>query len=304
MWVLLLLSAWAVDIPTKTGSEIGVGCVAHVQASAPILVLDAQRYLLHDDGKEPDMSSSDGIFSVFVSTKSQKKVAASLLGDGNTILWSGDVPFPPKGQQTWLIIDELNEGQNPLVKVKFKPIASTQGAQKSSFSWWIYWFLLGVGAILGWIFRRPNIPKIYRWSITNKDIEHRICIVDEEQQLLETVERYSRGALVLLCTHKERQHLFLDIAQKNSIFLMNNEIPCERHSLLSQLSILETLGDAILILDGMHGLVEPLPSESPCGVLNEIISVSGHNICIVFLRGEVPDGIDDSNAVYQSTADQ
>ena len=304
MWVLLLLSARAVDIPTKTGSEIGVGCVAHVQASAPILVLDAQRYLLRDDGKEPDMSSSDGVFSVFVSTKSQKKAKASLVGDDNTILWSGDVPFPPKGQQTWLIIDELQEGQNPLVKVKFKPIVSTQGAQKGSSSWWIYWFLLGLGAILGWILRRPNIPKMYRWSITNKAIEHRICVVDEEQQLLETVEGYSRGALVLLCTHKDRQHLFLDIAQKNSIFLMNNEIPCEQYSLLSQLSILETLGDAILILDGMHSLVEPLPSESPVDVLNEIISVSGHNICVVFLRGEVPDGIDDSNAVYKSTADQ
>ena len=138
MWLLLLLSAWAVDIPTKTGSEIGVGCVAHVQASAPILVLDTQRYPLRDDGKEPDVSSSDGVFSVFVATKSQKKAKASLLGDNNTILWSGDVPFPPKGQQTWLIIDELQEGQNPLVKVKFKPIASTQGAQKSLF------FLVGI----------------------------------------------------------------------------------------------------------------------------------------------------------------
>ena len=304
MWLLLLLSAWAVDIPTKTGSDIGVGCVAHVQAAAPILVLDTQRYPLRDDGVDPDMSSSDGVFSGFVPTNSQKKVAASLLGDENTVLWSGDVPFPPKGQQTWLIIDELQEGQNPLVKVKFKPIASTQGAQKSSSSWWVYWFLLGVGAILGWILRRPNIPKMYRWKTIDKDVEYRICIVDEEQQLLETVERHSQGALTLLCTHKERQHLFLDIAQKHSIFLMNDETPCERHSLLSQLSILEALGDAILILDGMYGLVEPLSSESPCDVLNEIISISGHKICVVFLRGEVPNGVDVSNAIYKSTAEQ
>ena len=132
MLFFLLLSAWALDIPANTGSEIGVGCVARVQAKAPVLILGEQKYTLRDDGKEPDVSSSDGIFSVFISTKSQKKATAVLLGDSNKVLWSGDIPFPPKDQQTWLLIDELQEGQRPLVEVKFKSIASTQRRQKKA----------------------------------------------------------------------------------------------------------------------------------------------------------------------------
>ena len=301
MWILFLFSAWAVDIPIKTGSEIGVGCVAHVQASSPILVLDKQKYLLNDDGKEPDVSSSDGIFSVFVSTKSQKKVAASLLGDDNKLLWSGDIPFPPNGQQTWLLIDEMQEGQRPLVQVKFKSIISVQGGRSSSTSWWVYWFLIGLGMILGWVARRPKEPKIRQWSTKKSDVESRVCIVPEQTELINVVERYTYGKLVLLCTSKERYPLFSKIAQGNSIFLMNDGVPCERYSLLSQLSILEKMGDAILILDGMHGLVQPLPSESPSSVLNEIISTSGHSICVVFLSSDVPNGIEMPNTPYEST---
>ena len=302
MWFFLLLPALAVEIPTKTGSEIGVGCVVNIQASAPILILDDQQYLLHDDGKEPDTSSSDGIFSIFISTNSQKKATALLVGDDNKVLWSGDVPFPPKGQQTWLLIDELQEGQRPLVQVKFKPLIASHGRRMNTTSWWTYWLLIGIGILLGWSFRRPLEPRIRRWNTNKNDVENRICIVCDERELLDVVEKYARGRLVLLCTNKDRHHLFSKIAKNHSIFLMNDGVPCEKKSLLTQLSILESLGDTILILDGIYGLVQPLPSESPSSVLNEILSSSGHMMCAVFLFSEVPDGIETSKAPHESTA--
>ena len=304
MCIFLFFAAWAVDIPSQTGSEIGVGCVVRVQESAPVLVLDEQQYILRDDGKNPDVSSSDGIFSVFVSTTSQKKVKAALLGDNNTALWSGDIPFPPKGQQTWLLIDELQEGQRPLVEVKFKPISSAQAVQTSTASWWVYWLMIGIGMVLGWCIRRPNNLIIRRWSSKQSGLEHRVHIVDEQRELIDLVGRHARGMLVLLCTNKDRRHLFADIAKEHAVFLMDDDVPCERHSLLTQLSILENLGDAILILDGMYGLVKPLPSEASASVLHEILSASSHRVCVVFMRPDVPSGIEASETPHESTTNQ
>lgn len=304
MCFFFLLSAWAVDIPMNTSNDIGVGCVARIQEKNPVLVLDEQQYSLRDDGNKPDESSSDGVFSVFVSTTSQKKAKAKLLGDDKKVLWSGDIPFPPKGQQTWLLIDEMQEGQRPLVEVKFKPIASIQGGKKEKTSWWLYWLMIGIGVMLGWYARRPTLPKIKRWTSTKNDDEVRLHIVDEERVLVEVIEQYARGMLTLLCTSKDRLHLFSDIAQNHTIFLMDEGIPCEQDSLFSQLSILETLGEAVLILDGFHGLVEPLPSEHFSSVLNEIISPSRHRVCAVFMRSDVPEGMEIPNISNETTTSQ
>lgn len=304
MWVLLLLSARAVEIPAKTGRTIGVGCVARVQDSTPVLVLDEQQYILRDDGEEPDASALDGIFSVFVSTTSQKKAKASLLGDDHSVRWSGDIPFPPKGQQTWLLIDELQEGQRPLVEVKFKPISSAQEAKTGTASWAVYWLMIGAGMLLGWYLRRPNDPKIRRWSVQKLDSDHQVHVVDEQRELIDVVRRYAQGMLVLLCTNRDRHHLFADIAKEHAVFLMDEDVHCERHSLFAQLSILERLGDSILILDGMHGLVKPLPSETSSSVLQEILSGSSHRVCVVFMRSDVPSGIEAPETPHESTANQ
>ena len=294
MWAYLVPFSWAVDIPTETGNEVGVGCVARVQMKYPTLVLDTQQYPLKDDGVVPDQAATDGFYSVFVPTTSQKKAEAVLLGDDKQILWSGDLPYPPKGQQTWLLIDEVQEGKRPLVQVKFSPIPSSSERNTSKTSWWLYWFFIGLGMILGWSGRRTTPPKMKRLTSNDSTEPPRTRVADDEKELVDIVERYSRGMLVLLCTSKERQSLYLEIAEKNPVFVMN-ETHCEKHSLLEQLSILERFGDSILILDGMYGLAEPLAAESSASVVHEILQVSSHRICAIFLRSQIPDGIDVSS---------
>ena len=192
-----------------------------------------------------------------------------------------------------------------LQKVQFSPIESIRGKQTVDTAWWLYWLLIGIGFLLGWFFRRPVHPKIRRWNTKASTFpEQQVYIVDEEEELVQMVERIARQKLVLLCTHPDRWNIFSDIANQHSIFLMNNDVSCEHHSLLNQLSILENLGDAMLILDGTNGLVKPLPSESAAGVINEILCESAQRVCVVFMRSDVPDGVEISDPSHEPATSQ
>lgn len=295
MWLLLWMSlASAIEIPSKADMDIGVGCVVHAQDKNPILVLDGKRYTLQDDGVAPDDISLDGFFSGFVSTSVERMVQAQVLGDGNRILWTGDIPFPPKGQQTWLLIDEEQHGERPLVQVEFRSIASTStptGVHQQR--WWMFWVLPLFGFVLGWYTRRTSSVDMRFWTSTTGawNSEKRLCVVESEPEFLAEVERCAQGRLTLLCTSEERLPIFSSIADRDSLFVMNTQKQCEAHSLYAQLSMLESLGDAVLIVDGVHGLVEPLSSEPPSRVVQEILDASAHQVCVFFTRDSVLDGI-------------
>ena len=291
-----ITTAWAIEIPSKTSDKVGVGCVVQVEAKQPVIFLDGKHYIFRDDGVLPDQVSSDGVFSVFVATSSEKKVAAQLLGDAGEILWSGDVPFPPKGQQTWLLIDEGLPGERPLVQVEFHPIASTIESQNHSQhqGWWMFWILPMLGFWFGWYVRRPKPTELVYWGkkTQNWDMGSTIHLVEDQEELLAVVERCAQGRLALLCTDFERLPLFSSIAEHQTMFVMNSSLPSEADSLHAELSKLKSLGEAVLIVDGLYGLVKPLPSESPFCVLEEILKRFSQDVCVLLMRDAIPDGVE------------
>jgi hypothetical protein len=298
--LLLFLDVWALAIPQKEViREVGFGCVARVVAKAPLLFLDGQEYVLKDDGVGADEIAFDGVFSMFTPTLSEKDAQVKLVGDSGTVLWSGEVPFPPSGQQTWMIIDEQKEGERPIVRVEFQPVSGSSVGimrDRESITWFSVWVSLVIGLGLGWRLRRPISSRIHRLYPSKKQKEsaqrkQQVWSYREEYEINKILLEVGVGRQILLCTDIQRHPLFMKVAEDIPLFVTNWEENCAPQELYEQLFILESIGETLLVLDGLNGLIEPIHSEKKTAVLEEILQNKAHDILVLFAHDAVPEGI-------------
>ena len=120
------------------------------------------------------------------------------------------------------------QGPKTIGSGQVNPIFSAQASKGSVQSWWIY-LMMGMGFVLGWYMRRPAQKFIGDPHTDKTDVGSNIHVVPEED-VVAIMEQYAQGMLVLLCTSKERHHIFSDLAHRQSIFSMKmfhvSNTPC------------------------------------------------------------------------------
>ena len=284
-------SIQAQELPKgESPAEVGLGCVVRMQADSPILHLEHAEYSLRDDGLGPDKEKGDGIFSVFIPTMSQNQVDVQLWDRGE-LRWSGSVPLPPKGQQTWLSMDEPKEGARPIVHVAFQAIEEsakqnqTMAVYDSGYGIWM--FLL-VGIAIGWRLRLSPKTHIVRWVPLehNPKLQTQVLVFETSSEASAILSEMLNGLQTLLCTSSIRRSLFSELAKKVPLYIGKKE-RYEASSLFAELSILEEMGPSVVLIDGVHALMAPLDSERSHAVLEEILGDSSHVVLLVFV-GEPP----------------
>ena len=296
IWILAAAQwAWPQEIPTNDDIEqVGVACVVRVDSESPSLFLQGRQYTLQDQGVAPDKVANDGTYGVFVPTTDEGKVDVALY-DRSNLLWMGVIPLPPKNQQTWLVIDEKNAENKPIVTVGFRPIGGENlppSKRQEQLSWLRLWGILMVGFALGWWLRRPQKVNLELWKPQTASTRQRTEVWEYTELAHMTSALISLGEShsILLCTSVERRALFRDLAQEASVFVP----PLHVHTpttIAAQFQQITMYGAAVIVLDGLHGLSAPLPEEDSLAVFTEIVNNSAQDVVVVFQASDLPEGV-------------
>ena len=294
LWHYFFGVAMAQELPTgEIPEEIGLGCVLRIQGKSPSLRLEEAEYFFHDDGVAPDKIAGDGVFSLFVLTMEEKNIDVQLWMDG-VLRWSDSVPLPPKGQQTWLSIDEEKEGSRPIAHVSFRSLSSQTAPTQNPTSYdsgYMIWIAFVVGIVLGFRLRLSLRLPISRWlPHTPHQVHTQILSFPTSDDACVALKKELYGQHILLCTSHQRRDLFTELAASLPVYWGQTEI-YEAATLRFELAKIQELGASVVLLDGMHGLMRPTETEEPLVVLNEILQDSSLVVVLVFVGEEVPQGI-------------
>ena len=307
VWLCFVHAVWGQGLPIgETSEEIGLGCVVRIQGTSPSVRIEGEEYFFHDDAVPPDKIAGDGVFSLFIPTLQEKNIDVQLWTDG-ALRWSGLVPLPPKGQQTWLSIDEKEKGVRPIVNVSFLGLSHQSMIAHNSTNYdagYMIWIALVVGIVLG--FRLHIVPhvSISRWlpHAQEKRIHTHLISFLPSDDVCDVLQKRLQEQQILLCTSRQRRGLFTSLANSVPVYLGQKE-SYEVASLRSEIAILQKIGPSVVLLDGMHGLLKPNSAEEPLAVLTEILNDSSLVVVLVFVGEEIPQGISIPSVRYSESTE-